>query len=336
MADQTVLTIILNYRTPDLTLQACEAAIREMAGMAGEIIVVDNASGDGSFDILQKAAQDNGWINEGRLRVLQSGWNGGFGAGMNFGMRAGLTSGEAPDYYYLLNSDAWPEPRAIQLLRDFLRDTPMAGLAGSHIKGPDGITHTTAFRFPSMAGEFEGAARTGMVSRLLKDAIVPLPQPTSETCVDWTAGASLMIKREVIEATGGFDEQFFLYFEETDLCRRAALAGWSTHYLTDSRVVHIGSVSTGMKTWTRTPQYWFDSRMRYLTKNHGVFYTALSTLGVVIAGTLWRLRRLIQRKPQADPDWFLRDLIVHAIATPFRGPAFKVPTAPVPILEDPK
>jgi GT2 family glycosyltransferase len=336
MADPTVLTIILNYRTPDLTLKACEAAMREMEGITGEIVVVDNASGDGSFDILQQAALDRGWTEDNRLRVLQSGWNGGFGAGMNFGMRAGLTSGQVPDYYYLLNSDAWPEAGAIRLLRDFLRDTPTAGLVGSHIKGPDGVTHTTAFRFPSIAGEFEAAARTGVISRLLKDSIVPLPQPTDISRVDWTAGASLMIKSEVIEATGGFDEKFFLYFEETDLCRRAISAGWSTHYQPDSHVVHIGSVSTGMKTWSRTPQYWFDSRIRYFTKNHGVFYTILSTLGLITAGTLWRLRRLVQRKPQADPDRFLIDLIWHAIATPFRGPAHPVPAAPVSILEDPK
>lgn len=336
MAKQTILTIILNYRTPELTLQACEAVLREMAGLEGEIVVVDNASGDGSFETLCQAAQDKGWTKGDRLRVLQSGWNGGFGAGMNFGMRAGLSSGATPDYYYLLNSDAWPEPGAIELLRDFLRSNPTAGLVGSHIKGPDGVTHTTAFRFPSIAGEFEGAARTGVISRMLKNAIVPLPQPTGPTRVDWTAGASLMIKREVIEATGGFDENFFLYFEETDLSRRALAAGWTTHYLPDSHVVHIGSASTGMKTWARTPQYWFDSRLRYLSKNHGAFYTALSTLGLIAAGTLWRLRRLVQRKPQADPDWFLRDLIVHALITPFRGPAFQVPTAPVSILEDPK
>lgn len=336
MADQTILTIILNYRTSELTLKACEAALREMAGLEGEIVVVDNASGDGSFEALSQAAQDKGWTKDSRLRVLQSGWNGGFGAGMNFGMRAGLSSGAAPDYYYLLNSDAWPEPGAIALLRDFLHSNPTAGLVGSHIKGPDGVTHTTAFRFPSIAGEFEGAARTGVISRILKNAIVPLPQPTGPARVDWTAGASLMIKREVIEATGGFDEEFFLYFEETDLSRRSLAAGWTTHYLPDSHVVHIGSASTGMKTWARTPQYWFDSRLRYLSKNHGALYAAVSTLGLIVAGTLWRLRRLVQRKPQADPDWFLRDLIVHALITPFRGPAFQVPHAPVSILEDPK
>lgn len=336
MAEQSVLTIIVNYRTPELTLQACAAALQAMEGMPGEVVVVDNASDDGSFALLQQTATDRGWTKDNRLRVLQSGRNGGFGAGMNFGMKAGLSSGKAPDYFYLLNSDAWPETQAIHLLRDFLATNSKVGLVGSHIKGPDGVTHTTAFRFPSMAGEFEGAARTGVISRLLKNAIVPLPQPTEPTRVDWTAGASLMIKREVIEATGGFDEGFFLYFEETDLSRRARDAGWSTHYLPDSHVVHIGSASTGMKTWARTPPYWFDSRLRYLTKNHGAIYTALSTLGLIAAGTLWRLRRMVQRKPQADPDWFLRDLTLHALITPFRGPAYKVPPAPVSPLEDSK
>lgn len=331
MSDPTVLTILLNFRTPDLTLKSAEAALRAMEGIAGEIVIVDNESGDGSFARLREEAEARGWTRAGRLRVLASGHNGGFGAGMNFGMRAGLSDGSAPDFYYLLNSDAFPEPDAIRALRDFLTGHPRAGMAGSFVHGVDGEPHRTAFRFPSVAGELEMAARTGVFSRLLRNSIVALPIPEGETQVDWTAGASLMLRADTIRQIGGFDETFFLYYEETDLCLRAARAGWPTWYLPQSRVAHLGSASTGMKLWRRTPGYWFDSRRYYFTKNHGAAYAAAATLARVAGQSIWGLRRLIQRKPQADPDHFLRDLIAHSL-----GPVRTAPPVSATLAEDSK
>ncbi|OUS33354.1 glycosyl transferase [Rhodobacterales bacterium 56_14_T64] len=313
MTNPTILTIILNYRTPELTLRAAKAALQEMQDLAGEVVIVDNCSGDGSFEIIREEAKERGWLDGQRLRLLQSPRNGGFGAGMNFGMFAGLSNGSRPDYYYLLNSDAFPEPHAIQRLRDFLQRNPKAGLVGSFVRGIDGTPHATAFRFPSIAGEFEAAARTGVFSRLLKSSIVALDIPKKETQVDWTAGASLMIRRQMIEQIGGFDETFFLYFEETDLCRRADKAGWHTHYLPTSEVQHVGSASTGMKDWARAPSYWFDSRLHYFIKNHGGLYAAVATLALLAGGLIWRLRRLLSNKPRRDPPHFLRDLISHAL-----------------------
>lgn len=318
MSAPTILTIILNYRTPEMTLRAAETALREMEDLAGEVLVIDNGSGDDSFDLIDSTARARGWSDSGRFRLIASDHNGGFGAGMNIGFAAGLADGSAPDYYYLLNSDAFPEPGAVRVLRDFLTANPRAGMAGSFLRGPDGAPHQTAFRFPSIAGEFEGAVRTGVISRLLRNAIVAMEIPRQETTVDWTAGASLMIRRELIDQVGGFDETFFLYFEETDLCHRAAKAGWRTHYLPASEVVHIGSASTGMKTWARTPPYWFDSRLHYFTKVHGRGYAAAATLARISGTLLWRLRCLIQAKPQADPPGFLRDLIAHSFRALFR------------------
>jgi len=316
MHDPSILTVILNFRTPELTLRAADAALREMAGLRGEVLIVDNASGDGSFERISEAAAARGWTANNRLRVVSSGRNGGFGAGMNFGIRTGLSTGQAADFYYLLNSDAWPEPGAIRALRDFLAAHPAAGMAGSSVHGEDGAPHRTAFRFPSIAGEFEMAARTGPISRLLRRAIVAMPIPEQAARVDWTAGASLMLRAEMLEQIGLFDETFFLYFEETDLCLRAARAGWSTHYLPQSRVGHLGSASTGMKTWTRTPAYWFESRRHYFVKNHGRLYAAAATLSRIAGQAIWGLRRLATGQPPADPAHFLRDLVTHSLRAP--------------------
>lgn len=305
-----ILTIVLNYRTPALTLRAVEAALREMEGLSGTITVVDNDSGDGSYEHISRAVQERGWS---RVRVLQSGRNGGYGAGNNFGIRQGLPDGSAPDYIYILNSDAFPEPGAIRVLADHLQAHPSVGFAGSRLHGEDGIYHQTAFRFPTVFSEFEGAAKTGPISWLLRRYIVALPEPTEARTVDWMAGASLMLRHSAYEAAGGFDERFFLYFEETDLCLRARRAGWLSVYLPQSRVMHIGSVSTGMKTWKRVPPFWFDSRLWYFTKNHGAVYAAAATLAHLAGALIHRTRQLF-RKGSPDPsNRFLGDLVTHAL-----------------------
>ncbi|GGW26495.1 glycosyl transferase [Gemmobacter lanyuensis] len=308
----TVLTVILNWRTPDMTLQAAEAALRAMEGVEGAITIVDNDSGDGSYETMLAEVAARGWDRGAvPVRVLQSGWNGGFGAGNNYGIRAGLPGGQRPDFVYILNSDAFPAPDAIRALRDHLIAHPATGFAGSFIHGDDGAPHQTAFTFPSVWSELEGAARLGPISRLLRRHVVARPVPAATCRVDWLAGASLMMRQDVLDRIGLFDETFFLYFEETDLCLRAARAGWPTDYVPASRVMHIGSVSTGMGRWTRIPKFWLDSRRHYFTKNHGRIGAHLATLAHVSGGALWRLRLLVQRKERGDPPHFLRDLIRH-------------------------
>jgi GT2 family glycosyltransferase len=130
-----------------------------------------------------------------------------------------------------------------------------------------------------------------------------------------------MIRREVIEEVGGFDETFFLYFEETDLCYRALRAGWQTWYLPESEIAHVGSASTGMKRWPRTPQYWLDSRMHYFVTTRGLLYAGAATLARVSGGLIDGARRLVSGKPQADPPHFLRDLAGHAIRSMFSSKA---------------
>ena len=321
----TVLTVILNWRTPDMTLRAVDAALTAMEGIDGAITVVDNDSGDGSEEALRNAVAARGWS---RVRVLQAGRNGGFGAGNNVGIRAGLPGGVRPDYVYIQNSDAFPAPDAIRLLLDHLETHPDVGFAGSYIHGIEGDPHTTCFRFPSVWSELEGAARTGPISRALARHIVPMEIPAAGVMrVDWLAGCSLMMRQSVLDLIGLFDETFFLYFEETDLCLRAARAGWPTDYIRASEVAHIGSESTGMKRWKRTPGYWFDSRRHYFVKNHGRATFVAATLAHVAGGLIWRARCALTRRPPGDPPHFLRDLVAHSISGTRKSPAAPAATA---------
>lgn len=316
MAEPRILVVLLNYRTADMTLRAAEAALCGMEDLDAEMVIVDNNSGDGSFEMLCEAALQRGWADQGKVRVVASGRNGGYGAGNNFGIRQHMSNKSKPDYIYCLNSDAFPDRGAIRALLEVLESDHQIGLAGSYIKGPDGDPHQTAFRFPSIASEFEGAAHTGPISRLLRNSIVPLPLPERTVRVDWLAGASVMIRRSVLDEIGCFDETFFLYYEETDLCRRASLAGYGTMYVRESEVTHIGSVSTGMKQWGRTPSYWFDSRRYYFVKNHGRAYATAATLAHIAGALIWRLRCLISGRKSHVSERFLRDLIQHSLSRP--------------------
>ncbi|MTH34210.1 glycosyltransferase [Paracoccus limosus] len=312
IVNPTVQVVVLNWRTAEMSLDAVEAALRELEGLDGGVTIVDNDSGDGSFERMQDAAQARGWSAD-RVAVVQSGWNGGFGAGNNHGIRQGLPDGRRPDLVYLLNSDAIPQPGSLRVLVDYMRAHPEAGIIGSRLRGTDGVPHRSAFRFPSAASEFESGSRSGPVTRLFRNKVVAMPSPTVSGPVDWTAGASMMIRSDVLDRIGLFDEGFFLYFEETDLCRRAADAGFQTHYVTESLVLHIGSVSTGMKTWKRVPQYWYESRRRYFEKHHGRAGALAATVAALGGEVLWRLRCLVQRRETGVPEGHLGQLTRHAL-----------------------
>lgn len=314
-----LLVVVLNYKTAPMTLEAVAAAHRAIEKIPNaRIDVVDNASGDGSVEILTEGIRAAGYAPE-RVRLLESPINGGFGAGNNFAIRQALASDNPPEFVYILNSDAFPAKDAVQILLDFLEAHPEAGIAGSFIHGVDGVPHETAFRFPTIWSELESGLGLGLVSRILADKkvpIVPIPERTRQ--VDWLAGASVMIRRAVFEDVGLFDETFFLYFEETDLFRRARLAGWSTWYVVESRVAHVGSASTGMKKWTRIPRYWLDSRAHYFRKNHGEAYLQAANLTFALAHATFRLRRRLQNKPDPHPPGFYGDFLRHALGLPER------------------
>jgi GT2 family glycosyltransferase len=206
---------------------------------------------------------------------------------------------------------------AVQQLLSYLDARPSHGAAGSFLHGVEGDPHITAFRFPSLWSEIDRGLRLGVASRLLKDKLVARPLPT-ETCdVDWTAGASLLLRASMLRQIGLFDETFFLYFEETDLCMRARRAGYRIGYVLESRVAHIGSASTGMKdTKKRMPQYMWASRRHYLLKNHGRAYLWACNAAYVATAVAFRARRRLQGKPDPDRPQELSDFVRYNLTHP--------------------
>lgn len=314
----SIVTVVLNYKTPDLSVIAAQSAAKAMSDFGGAILLVDNDSADGSFQAMQEAVQAATWPDHLNVQVLQSGRNGGFGAGNNFGIRAGLAICPEAEFVFILNPDAQVSGTTISALVDYMNTHPRAAIAGSWIYGEDGADHCSAFRFPGLASEFESAIRMGPVTKLLGNYVLPMHVPEASGPVGWIVGASMLARTSALTEIGLFDETYFLYFEETDLCLRAQRAGYEVHFVRESRTCHIGSVATGMKTWRRTPPYWFQSRWYYYSKNYGRAYAIAATVMNVFGTSLWRIRRWIERKPNTDANRFLRDMIAHDLSALFR------------------
>ncbi len=318
--------LIVNFRTPRLVEDCLDSLAAEFAGRAGWTCwVADGGSQDDSVERLPAHIERRGYS---WARFVDLEHNGGFAYGNNRLIERAfdVSAEQRPDYVLLLNPDTVVRPGAIAALVEFLEANPSAGLAGSRLEDPDGTLQASSFRFPSIAGEFNGQLRFGPVHRLLARWATVAPQPQdAPSRTDWVAGASLMIRAEVLERIGLMDEAYFLYYEETDFCLRAAQAGWTCHYVPSSRVVHLVGQSSGVThpgdRAKRLPQFWFESRARYLAK-HASWLGAKAIDWAALAGfALGRLKRRLAGQSDQDPARFAGDLWRWSLNSTYAGHA---------------
>jgi hypothetical protein len=270
--------VIVNYRTPELAIDCLESLMQDLGSSGATVTVVDNASGDHSAEVLGAAAERSG----SGIQFIPAPRNGGFAYGNNIGIRAALDD-PATCYVLLLNPDTIVRAGALRALIDFMDAHPRAGIAGSALESAAGERDLSAHNTPSPLGEFEGSARAGVLTRLLRRYAVSVPVEDRQQRCEWVSGASLVVRREVFESIGLFDEGFFLYFEEVDYCLRAREAGWEVWYVPESRVVHLEGASTGIRhTARRRPDYWYASRRRFFAKHYGL-------VGLAVADVLWAI-----------------------------------------------
>lgn len=311
-----LLVVIVNYRTAGLTIDCLHSLVSEVQSLPGtRVVVTDNASGDDSPTKIQTAIDTEGWGDWVSFQPLEC--NGGFAYGNNAAIRPALESPNPPPYILLLNPDTIVRPGALKALVDFMDEHPEVGIAGSRLEDPDGTPQRSAFRFHTIFSELDSGLRLGFISKLLSNWVVAPPVSDQVGSTDWVAGASMIIRREVFEAAGLMDEDYFMYYEEMDFCLQAKKAGWSCWYVPQSHVVHLVGQSSGVtdtkRPPKRLPQYWFNSRRRYFLKNHGWLYTAIADAVWTVSFALWRVRRVIQRKPDQDPPHFLSDFLRNSI-----------------------
>lgn len=184
-----VLVVIVNYRTPDLTIDCLRSLEPEVSGRDDtRVVVTDNASGDDSVGLLGAAIRENGWQAWAELQPLDR--NGGFAFGNNAAIAPALASSHPPRFVWLLNPDTIVRPGALAHLVDFLETHPQVGLAGSRLEDIDGNPQWSAFRFPSVLVEFDSGLRFGPASRVLARWVKAPLAPDDRRQVEWVAGTA--------------------------------------------------------------------------------------------------------------------------------------------------
>jgi N-acetylglucosaminyl-diphospho-decaprenol L-rhamnosyltransferase len=258
--------VVVNYNTGQY-LSRCLASAQEAAGDARlEMVVVDNDSRDGSA---ARALQENP-----RARLIQNASNRGFAAAVNQGIRATT----AP-YVLLLNPDAEILSGTLGGFLKVAGDRPRAGAIGPVVRDPDGSIYPSARKVPSVVEGF-GHSFVGPFWRnnpFTRSYTMADWDRGTERRVEWVSGSCMLLKRAALDAVGLFDERFFLYVEDVDMCQRLRAAGWEVLFSPELEVLHVGGVSTrGSKRMTLEHS---KSIYRFYSKHRtGPLWTALRPL----------------------------------------------------------
>jgi GT2 family glycosyltransferase len=232
MTTPEVAAVLVNYNAGAELRRALRSVADEMAGTPWEAVVVDNASSDGSAAIAGEFAP--------HARLIANRENAGFGRGVNQGIAA-----SAAPLILIMNPDCRLAPGAVAALRGELDAHPACAIAGPRVIDPDGSIQGSARGDPDMLTGLFG--RTGLLRRLLPGAPVSTRNVVTEEAirsaarsvvVDWVSGACMLARRSALDAVGGFDEGYFLYWEDADLCRRLRGRGHHVRYVPGASAVH--------------------------------------------------------------------------------------------------
>jgi GT2 family glycosyltransferase len=304
-----VSVIIISYNTRQMTLDCLRALYADLGDLQAEVFVVDNASSDGSTAAVTEVFP--------QVRVIANPVNVGFGAANNQAMQ--VARGE---FFMLLNSDAFLRPGVMRTLVDYLRIHPGVGVVGPKILNADGSTQQSCYRFPSPGQcwreNFWITAAFGDHPFLGDYRTWPHDR---ERDVEWIIGACLLLRREVYERVGGFDERFFMYSEETDWQRRIRDAGWEITFLPTAQVTHLGGASGG-KEKAKVNRHFFESLDYYERKHHGmlglVSLRVAMVLGCFVRSVGWAVvlafvpkRRQVAKAKARMHSWLVIRQVTH-------------------------
>jgi GT2 family glycosyltransferase len=273
--------LIVNYRSYD-ALSRCIASLLPHLDPQDDVVIVDHESDP---DALSRATRQCS-----RAIALPQPDNRGFAAGINLA----ASRAQAP-YLLLLNPDTIVDEPIVRVLAGWMAAHPDVGVAGAKVLNVDGTVQRSARRFPGPTTLIGGRSTwltraypgNWFSRRNLIEADVPVD-------VDWVSGACLMTRRDVFESLGGFDESFFMYWEDADYCRRVSRAGYRCVYAPVASVRHVGGVSAASDR-ARMVRAFHDSAF-YLYRKHGgrAGQLAAPVVRLILNARAWRRLRALR------------------------------------------
>lgn len=290
-----ISAIVVNYKTPDLTNKAIESIFANSPEISREVIVVDNASGDGSAGIIKERWGD-------QVVLLENKENLGFAKANN---QAFIRA--KGRYFFLLNSDAELIGDSLEKMVRFADDNPEIGILGCKVLSDTGQQQLSCWRTYNLTYLF---CRALNIYRFLPDGflgstnIEKYGKPKENTPVEVVSGCAMLVSREAVEQAGFFDERFFMYCEDTDWCTRMRRARFGVYFLSDASVLHHEcGTSTYMFVEMKIEQS--RSLLHFMRKQYGIFHVLLANiyLGLffLIRLPYWVLMSLAgNRKQQAQ------------------------------------
>ncbi|MGI8588271.1 MAG: glycosyltransferase family 2 protein [Chloroflexia bacterium] len=251
--------VIVSWNVRDL-LRACLRSLPDAAGpgLSVELLVVDNASRDGSAEMVRAEFPD--------VRLLAEPENLGYARANNLGIVASRGR-----YTLLLNPDSEMHAGSLAALLAYLEMHPEVGLAGPRLLNTDGSPQSSRRRFPTVAtAMIESTPLQSLFPRagVLRQYYVLDRSDDEEQEVDWVTGACMLARREALAEVGGFDPRYFMYSEELDLCRKLRDSGWRVGYVPSATVIHHGGQSSDQNIPERHIRFQ-RSRLRYFARRHG-------------------------------------------------------------------
>lgn len=295
----TASIIIVSFNTRDLLRECLQTLAKEAVNLNYEVIVIDNASADGSADMVATEFPT--------APLIRSSTNLGFAAANNLGFAQAQGR-----YVVLLNSDAFLTKQALTKAITFMETHPNVGMGGARLIGKDGSWQPSARMFPSLLNHFltiSGLSSKYAQSRFFGRVDRTWANPAESASVDWVPGAFAIIRRSVLETVGYFDEQFFLYYEEVDLCKRIKTLGYEIWYLPEVVVIHLGGESsktlekmTISKSGTQVALWQLRSALLFYRKHHGAGWAWLW----MQLENVWHLLRIWKNTFHTHPEQQLK------------------------------
>lgn len=288
-----ISVVIVNWNTKSILRDCLKSVYEQTKSVNFEVIVIDNASADGSVDMIKN--------DFSQVILIKNKKNKGFAAANNQGIAK--SKGR---YILLLNSDTVILDKAIQKVIDFADSHPQAAVTGCRVLNPDKTLQPTCFMFPSVLNMLLSTSYLYKLfpkNKFFGRERMTWWDRTNVRQVDVATGCFMLIRCDAIEQIGTMDEQFFMYAEETDFCFRIKQAGYKNMFTPDAQIIHLGGQSTDQVKKAMTIQKQ-NSILQFIKKHNGpfVYRTAclLTVLFFAIRLPVWSVIAFLQRTENSE------------------------------------